>query len=328
MGSLCPCLRRHRVPRERLSFNFESTERSELEREPSTSPQTGFFADFSAESRRGMLSTGEALLKELDAAELPRLGESSARNIFNREAFVRFDPKPEGKEQLHLIAYRDLLGFDPLVVLFFELNCDSLDSNLEEYTVLHTEEGKDHLLICYLARSKKVLVIQPRVYYVIRYIRLYPGRNEVLDVQVSAEELGLQGVEEVRKTLEQHRDNLATVHGIAARSRGVNGLTVRHCAAKTDPHSTLGLGIARPFLAGNLRKYVAKYAEEIELFYKERKYLDGRRVVWVDKDYEKLYRRFMEQWEDNGASQVDIGLRLDSRASGADIVLEDKEGNI
>ena len=328
MGSLCPCFRRHRVPRQRLSLNFESTERSELEREPPTAPQSGFFADFGAESRRGMLASGEGLLRDLDAAELPRLGESSARNIFNREAFVRFDAKPEGKEQLHLIFYRDLLGFDPLVVLFFELNCDNLDSNLEEYTVLHTETGKDHLLICYLAKSKKVLVIQPRVYFVIRYIRQYSGGSEVLDVQVSAEELGLQGVEEVRETLEKHRENLATVHGIAARSRAVNGLTVRHSAAKTDPHSTLGLGIARPFLAGNLRKYVAKYAEEIELFYKERKYLDGRKVVWFDTDYEKLYQRFIEQWEDNGNNQVDIGQRLDSRASSDDIVFEDKEGNI
>lgn len=310
MGNLLDCCERKEKPRhipELPSFRkIEETDSVQVTLNPAGG--AGLFEEFTAAKRSEMISTANQLIKDYDLANFDKAVEAKGGKCYFKELRVKYEQKPNSSENIHCYCSKEIWGFDPLVTLFFELNTDIIDSNTDYYRVVKQECTEDSLFIFYEAKTKKVLMVQPRVTLVIRFVR-FVNEDSILDIQQSVEVLGLGGHADVKELVEKAGDQLATVHMAASRLRGLGGVTVKYGAMRLDVHSSVGLALTRPFMASNQKKYAAKIPTEIDDFYRKEKYLDGRKIVWFDSDYARLLKRYQEQAAKNEASLVEVDQR-------------------
>lgn len=287
---------------------FDETDSVEVTLNQTSFSSTYLFDEFSPSRRSELISKANTMLREFDQANFDLICENRGANCYFKETRVKYEQKPNSAEYFHNYYTKEIVGFDPLTTLFFELNTDVIDTNTDYYKVIKQESTPDTLLIFYEAKTKKVLMIQPRVTLVLRFVR-YISEHSVLDIQISAEVMGLQDHPEVKEHFEKAGDQLASIHLVASRLRGMGPLTVKYSAAKMDVHSSVGLALTRPFISSNQKKYSSKIPQEIDDFYKKKKYQDGRNVIWFNDDYEKLFNRYTEQSSLNEAAGVTIDQR-------------------
>lgn len=293
MGGCLPCFS-SKSSRKRQQGPFPHLQATEKVHFAPQVVSEGFFKILSSQKRSEMIDLAEKTLSKFETDEkFDRLTEARVDNLYVKETKVRFDKKEESDEYFHKYLNHEIIAFDPLVMLFCELNCDNIDSNLDQYTVFHSETTPSSILIYYLSKSKRIMMLQPRTYLVIRYIQKVSATSYI-EVQQSAELMGLDS-QEINEHILSNASTLASLMIFSAKAESKGSVSLRTTAVISDPKSSMGLTIAKPFLNTNNKKYSTNLMFELGEFYRLRKFEDGRKVVWFDGDYDGLVKRFEEQ---------------------------------
>lgn len=272
------------------------------------------FSAFAASQQRALLAEGEKALAN-SAAKFDFVAEARGGRTFLKETRTRFEPKPDSSENIHHHLCRELIAFDPDVALFFDLNADLIDTNLDSFEVLRSEQKDDSILMLYRSTTKKVLMIQPRVCLVLRCIRKNRD-GSFIDAQKSVEVLGLEDHPDVKPLIEEAGDKLATVHLIATKYTPISsGITLKTSTTKLDVHTSIGLILLKPFIAGSQKKYAARFSDSFAEFYDSQQFRDGRQLFWFSPEYDLILQRYQERKDDNAEIEVEIDRREEVTSS-------------
>lgn len=311
MGNCTFCQRRVKKQKGGDTFSQSSEEGTKfacvhLQLHPHNS---SYFDIVSLQTRDEMVRSAERLADDLQRRSLKAVAEVRGGNVIYQQLKGVFEDQPGTSDLIQNFYGDEAYGYPARVWLFYLLNKELDDPHIDVYELIDSECQSDWIIMMYRARTKKFLMIEPREYVMVRYIRC-TGPGAITDVQQSVEVLGLATDPLIAHALQRVKGSLVKVYLKASiyedRGLACRGLSV----VKSDMRSSASLTILKPFLATSLKRMLPRLANSVVEFYRHRRWEDGRKVLWFDTDYDAVLNAFEMAQQENEKDMRPIDQRM------------------
>lgn len=206
--------------------------------------------------------------------------------------WAKLTPLDSGNQVHHYLTISET-PFTPEMIYLYQLNMNKerfqkLDESIDDFMLLNYQVTEDKIILITATKTKKILMIQPRFFVVVRVIQLNPDHS-ITEYQESIQNTVLNEEESVKSFLEQF-DNLGNVIFNATQIEKGTECNKLSCYNQIDVLSQVGIKLVQGTLKTKMKKYQQNFLQCLAEFVLLEK--DYNNLIWFTNDSKVITQIF------------------------------------
>lgn len=245
---------------------------------------------------RGFKDAAEEIIK----ADAKNRGSHVVNSILpalknNIDMWAMLSSQEGTSNKLHQYYTQQQIPFTPEMFFLFNMNASplilkSLDPDIDIIETVNYVIGEEMILIVNRSRSKKLLVVSPKDFFIVKVIKRLPNKD-IIEFNTSVQFTGLNEMDSFQH-IKNEIKNEALVYLAGMQLQRDDKGSMMYSFTNVDLLSSVGLTIIKPFLKRKIKNYNDNMMSKISDF--ALKNSPDQDYIWFTDDKNDIQRVFSE----------------------------------